>query len=553
MSVTALPAPGRSDGRYRENGVPCPFPVLGDRDRLRGEETVQVTKRPGISNTRYGCARARAADADMVYRVKLSVWLVAATVLAAVLSFATAVRAAPAPESFADLAEQLLPAVVNVSTTQRSGGDTGGLEMPEFPPGSPFEEFFRDFFDRRGERPDGRGRPATSLGSGFIVDPSGYIVTNNHVIEGADEITIILQDDTNLQATLVGTDEKTDLAVLKVETDEPLPSVSFGDSDRMRVGDWVVAIGNPFGLGGTVTAGIISAQQRDINAGPYDDFIQTDASINRGNSGGPMFNLDGEVIGINTAIFSPSGGSVGIGFAIPSKLASNVVNQIVEFGRTRRGWLGVRIQTVTDEIAESLGLEDTQGALVASVTEGGPAEDAGIEPGDVILRFNDRPVTEMRRLPRLVAETPVNRRVNVQVWRRGGMVTVGVTLGELEAAEDAGLLASLTDPGEPQVEKESLDELGLGLSGLTEALEREYGIDSGTDGVVITEVAPGSPADEKGLRPGEVILEVGQEKVTQPNQVARMVEEAREAGRRSVLLLIDRDGDLRFVALSVSS
>ncbi len=513
-----------------------------------------MTIRPGISDNRCGCAKARTVDSDVVYRIKISVWLVAATLVAAILSFATAVRAAPAPESFADLAERLLPAVVNVSTTQRVDGIEGVPDMPEFPPGSPFEEFFKDFFERRGERPDGsRGRPATSLGSGFIVDSSGYIVTNNHVIEGADEITIILQDDTNLEATLIGVDEKTDLAVLKVEPDSPLPSVDFGNSDAMRVGDWVVAIGNPFGLGGTVTAGIISAQQRDINAGPYDDFIQTDASINRGNSGGPMFNLDGDVIGINTAIFSPSGGSVGIGFAIPSKLASNVVNQIIEFGRTRRGWLGVRIQTVTDEIAESLGLDDNQGALVASVTEGGPAEDAGIEPGDVILRFNDRPVTEMRRLPRLVADTPVNNQVDVLVWRRGAPVTLGVTLGELEAAEDAGLLASLsTSPSDPPVDTESLHELGLGLSGLTDELVREYGIQGGTKGVVITEVTPSGLADEKGLRPGEVILEVGQEPVDSPSDVARMVEEARESGRRSVLLLIDRDGDLRFVALSVA-
>ena len=511
-----------------------------------------MTERPGLAHYRRGCAKACTVDSDVAYRIKISVWLIAATLVGAILSLASAVRAAPAPESFADLAERLLPAVVNVSTTQRVGGTGGNVEMPEFPPGSPFEEFFRDFFDRRGEQPGNRGRPATSLGSGFIVDSTGYIVTNNHVIEGADEITIILQDDTNLEATLVGTDEKTDLAVLKVESPTPLPSVEFGDSDDMRVGDWVVAIGNPFGLGGTVTAGIISAQKRDINAGPYDDFIQTDASINRGNSGGPMFNLDGEVIGINTAIFSPSGGSVGIGFAIPARLASNVVNQIIEYGRTRRGWLGVRIQTVTEEIAESLGLNDTQGALVASVTEGGPAAAAGIEPGDVILSFNDRPVTEMRRLPRLVADTPVNNRVDVEVWRRGSLVTVGVTLGELEAAEDAGLLASLTDPGEPPVEEQNLDELGLSLSGLTEALEREYGIDPSTEGVVITEVTPDSPAEEKGLNPGEVILEVGQEKVESPADVSRMVEEAREAGRRSVLLLIDRDGDLRFVALSVT-
>ncbi|NNG03268.1 MAG: DegQ family serine endoprotease [Inquilinus sp.] len=507
-----------------------------------------------VPPTRRPCAQARAADADLAQRVKLSVWLIAATLVAAILSLASVARAAPAPDSFADLAERLLPAVVNVSTSQRmtTAQRGGSPELPQFPPGSPFEEFFKDFFDRREDERGQPGRQATSLGSGFIVDPSGYVVTNNHVIEGADEITIILQDDTNLIAELVGVDEKTDIAVLKVEPTRPLPSVRFGDSDDMRVGDWVIAIGNPFGLGGTVTAGIISAQQRNINSGPYDDFIQTDASINRGNSGGPMFDLQGDVIGINTAIYSPSGGSVGIGFAIPSKLAENVVNQIIEFGRTRRGWLGVRIQSVTEEIAENLGLQDTQGALVASVNEGGPAADGGVEPGDVILRFNNRPVTEMRRLPRLVAETPVNQRVAVQVWRKGRMETLRVTLGELEAAEEAGLLAGLTEPGEPVPESQDLDELGLSLSGLNDDLLRQYGITPGTEGVVVTEVVPGSPAEEKGLRPGEVIIEIGQEKVTSAADVARMVEEAREAGRRSVLLLIDRDGDLRFVALSVT-
>ncbi|MEE8270419.1 MAG: DegQ family serine endoprotease [Alphaproteobacteria bacterium] len=490
--------------------------------------------------------------ADNPRWIKVSVWLMAATLVAAVLSLASIARASTAPDSFADLAEQLLPAVVNISTTQ-TVGDRGGAgpDIPQFPPGSPFEDFFKDFFDRRNEGREGQPRRSTSLGSGFIVDSSGYIVTNNHVIEGADEITIFLHDDTNLRAELIGTDERTDIAVLKVEPTSPLPAVSFGNSERMRVGDWVMAIGNPFGLGGTVTAGIISARQRDINAGPYDDFIQTDASINRGNSGGPMFNLDGEVIGINTAIFSPSGGSVGIGFAIPSALARNVVEQIIEFGRTRRGWLGVRIQTVTDEIAESLGLDDAQGALVASVTEKGPAADAGIEAGDVILRFDNGPVTEMRRLPRLVAETSVNKEVDVVVWRRGALVTLQVTLGELEVAEEAGLLAAAASPTDVAPEKQELENLGLTLSGLTDELTREYGLDANAEGVVITKVVPGSVAEEKGLSAGEVILEVGQESVVNPDDVVRMVQEARDAGRRSVLLLIDRDGDLRFVALSI--
>ncbi|MEM1398685.1 MAG: Do family serine endopeptidase, partial [Pseudomonadota bacterium] len=324
-----------------------------------------------------------------------------------------------APDSFADLAERLLPAVVNISTTQR-GPQREGPEVPQFPEGSPFEEFFRDFLERQ-ERNGQPQRRANSLGSGFIVAEEGIVVTNFHVIEGADEITVILQDDTNLKAEVIGRDEKTDIAVLKVEPDEPLPSVPWGDSNAMRVGDWVVAIGNPFGLGGTVTAGIVSARQRDINAGPYIDYLQTDASINRGNSGGPMFNLDGEVIGINTAIYSPSGGSVGIGFAIPSTQASVIVDQLLEFGRTRRGWLGVRIQQVTDEIAESLDLDGARGALVASVTPTGPAEEAGITQGDVIVQFDGKDVTTSRTLPRIVAETQVGKAVSVQVWRRGDM------------------------------------------------------------------------------------------------------------------------------------
>ncbi len=459
--------------------------------------------------------------------------------------------AAPAPDSFADLAQELLPAVVNISTTQtveRRRFD--GPEIPEFPPGSPFEEFFREFFERRSDGPT-TPRRATSLGSGFVIDASGFVVTNLHVIDGADEIKVILQDDTSLDATLVGSDDKTDIAVLRVDNDRPLPALRWGESGDMRVGDWVVAIGNPFGLGGTVTAGIISARARDINAGPYDDFLQTDASINRGNSGGPMFNLDGEVIGINTAIFSPSGGSVGIGFAIPSALARTVVDQIIEFGRTRRGWLGVRIQTVTDEIAESLALPEARGALVASVTEGGPAEQAGIEAGDVILSFDERPVEEMRRLPRLVAETAVDRRVTVQVWRGGEQRSVNVTLGELEEAEAQGLLAALPGDAGPSGEGE-VDTLGLTLSGVTEDLRQRFGLGDDSAGVLITGVQSNSAAGRKGLQAGELILEVGQEPVSSPQDVSRMVQAAREAGRQSVLLLIEREGDLRFVALSIA-
>ena len=461
---------------------------------------------------------------------------------------------AGAPASFADLVDRLMPAVVNISTTQSVGGESvPGLDVPQFPPGSPFQEFFDEFFDRQQREPS---RRATSLGSGFIIDPEGFVVTNFHVIEGADEITVVLADDTNLTAELVGRDERTDIAVLKVETDEPLPFVTWGDSSAMRVGDWVVAIGNPFGLGGTVTAGIVSARARDINAGPYDDFIQTDASINRGNSGGPMFDLSGSVIGINTAIFSPSGGSVGIGFAIPSDLARNVAGQIIEFGRTRRGWLGVRIQTVTDEIAEGLGLDTVGGALVASVTPTGPAEDAGIRPGDVIVSFDDEPIEEMRELPRVVAETPVGSTVDVRVIRRGDERTVQVTLGELEVAEEEGLLAALPGTEAPVDDKTDdgvLQQLGLNLAPLSGELRRQYDVSRGTEGVLITDVLRDSPASDEGLQAGEVIVEVDQESVDTPADVAAAVEAAEDAGRSSVLLLISRGGEMRFIALSVSA
>ena len=302
-----------------------------------------------------------------------------------------------APDSFADLAERLLPAVVNISSSQivqaRGDGPGMGPEVPMFPPGSPFEQFFKDFLNRN-RPPGGHGdgpqpeHRAQSLGSGFIVDPSGLIVTNNHVIDGADQITVTLQDNTTLKAELIGKDESGDIALLRVKPEKPLQAVSFGDSDAARVGDWVLAIGNPFGLGGSVTAGIVSARNRNIHQGPYDDFIQTDAAINRGNSGGPLFNMDGQVIGINTAIYSPSGGSIGIGFSIPSRMAKTIVAQLKDFGQARRGWLGVKLQQMTPDLAESLGLKEPSGAMVAGVTDGGPAEQAKLRSGDVILKFD---------------------------------------------------------------------------------------------------------------------------------------------------------------------
>lgn len=458
------------------------------------------------------------------------------------------------PASFADLADELLPAVVNISSTQSElprDRDEGLEALPQFPPGSPFEDFFEEFLDRRDDiYPQ---VPPTSLGSGFIIDAENkYIVTNNHVVRDADKVQVTFHDDTTLEAEVIGRDEKLDLAVLQVDTDKSLRAVSFGDSEVLRVGDWVLAIGNPFGLGGTVTAGIVSAQQRNINAGPYDDFIQTDASINRGNSGGPMFNLDGEVIGINTAIFSPSGGSVGIGFAIPAHLAQPVINQLITYGRTRRGWLGVRIQTVTDEIAESLGMEEAKGALVASITPDGPADEAGLEAGDIILRFNNEPVDEMRQLPRLVAETNVSSEVSVTYLRDGQTQETRVTLGELEKAEEEGLLSEEEGAKGPTRDNEmEMEKLGLTVTPLSEGLREDMRLDSSVDGVMISDVSRGSEAAAKGLVPGDVIVEVNQKDVKTPQDLQVQVEEAVSAGRKSVLLLVNREGTVRFVALKL--
>jgi len=459
-------------------------------------------------------------------------------------------QARGAPESFADLAEKLLPAVVNISASQTviSNGEPESESEDGGPaPGQDFEEFFKDFFERRGRPPEQRRRGG-SQGSGFIVSTEGYIVTNHHVIDGADEVSVRLHDGVTLKATVVGSDEKTDLALLKIEAPDNIVAVDWGDSDETRIGDWVVAIGNPFGLGGTVTAGIVSARQRDISAGPYDDFIQTDAAINRGNSGGPMFNLDGDVIGVNTAIYSPSGGSVGIGFAIPSTLARNIVKQLREFGEVKRGWLGVHIQTVTEELAEGLRLNNSQGALVASVTEGGPAEKAGILQGDVILKFDGRVVPDMRKLPRMVAETPIGESVDVVVWRRGKEKTVKVDLGLLEDEPQTAAIPK-EEPKSNDADSAEIPDLGLSLGQITEALRQQYDLGDKTGGVVITTVEQGGTAAEKGLRAGDVIVEVDQEEVASPAAVLEKVENAREEGYRVVTLLVYRQGDFQWVAV----
>ena len=462
---------------------------------------------------------------------------------------ATTTNAKSAPESFADLAEKLLPSVVNISTTQTVEAGKGP-EIPQLPPGSPFEDFFKEFFDRNGQQQ--RPRRATSLGSGFIISEDGYVVTNNHVIQGADEITVILSDDKRLKAKLIGRDPKTDLAVLKVESEVPLKAVKFGNSDKSRVGDWVVAIGNPFGLGGTVTAGIISARGRDINSGPYDDFLQTDASINRGNSGGPMFNIDGEVIGVNTAIYSPSGGgSVGIGFAIPSTTVAPVIRQLQKNGEVKRGWLGVHIQQVTLEIAESLGLKETEGALVASVIEDGPAAKSKIKAGDVILMFNGKRIREMRMLPRIVADTEVEKAVDVEVWRGGKMMTLRVKVGELEGEK---VVASKSIKKKmDKKDQQEIEELGIRISSITDTLREQFKLDEKSKGVVIVKVNEGSSAAEKGLKIGDLIVEIGQEEVSASEDVVRKIKESKKKGRKSVLLLLDGQSGLRFVAIRIEN
>ncbi len=470
-------------------------------------------------------------------------WLLGAAALFTallILAWSSAVQARSAPDSFADLAERLLPTVVNIQTSQMIEG--GQAEQ--------FEEFFKEFFERRGEggEPPPQRRRGSSLGSGFIIDPSGFIVTNHHVIADADEVEVVLADGTSLEATIVGSDKDTDLALLKVEADHALPATTWGDSDQTRIGDWVVAIGNPFGLGGTVTAGIVSARQRDINAGRYDNFIQTDAAINKGNSGGPMFNLDGEVIGINTAIFSPSGGSVGIGFATPSSMARNIIAQLRDTGEVRRGWLGVRIQNVTDELAEGLRLDRPRGALVAAVTEDGPAEVAGIEQGDVILEFNGREVPEMRRLPAMVAETAVGSTVDVTIWRKNAEKKLRVTIGELEPEQVATAPATQTPK---EAKPKEMESLGLALGEITPELRSRFSLDEAAKGVVITEVKEGSSGAEKGLKPGDVIVEVDQEEVSTPADVVEKVERAKSEGYRVVTLLVFRQGDFQWVAVRI--
>ena len=458
-------------------------------------------------------------------------------------------------ESLADLAEQVSDAVVNISAAQTSDEKKPVAEAPNLPNGTPLDDLFNEFFKRRqgqnGAPPDvPQSRKSSSLGSGFVIDSSGIIITNNHVIADANDITVIFTDGQKLKAELLGKDSKVDVAVLRVKPEKPLKAVKFGDSEKMRVGDPVMAVGNPFGLGGTVTAGIVSARNRNIDSGPYDNYIQTDASINKGNSGGPLFNMAGEVIGINTAILSPTGGSIGLGFATPAATVQPIIEQLKNFGETRRGWLGVRIQNVDDAIAESLGLGSARGALVAGITAGGPAEPSGIKTGDVIIKFDGKDVKDSRDLPKLVAATAVGKAVSVIVMRGGKEMTLSVTLGRLEDGEK---LASLgdgkgADPAKPIVQKV----LGMEFSSLSDELRKKYKIKDTVKGVVVTAVDANSAASEKRVLPGEVIVEINQDPVASGADIAKKVKALKDAGKKSALMLVATPlGEVRFVALSI--
>ncbi|HWK39858.1 MAG TPA: Do family serine endopeptidase [Hyphomicrobium sp.] len=496
-------------------------------------------------------ARGRAigilARGSRAARTMLPALAAAALMAEALLGASPATAQKRGPQSVAPVAEELIEAVVNISTSQAIKGPQG-LPLPSVPKGSPYHEYFDEFFDNRNGR-SAQDRMVSSLGSGFIVDgKEGIIVTNNHVIDGAEEIQVNLHDGSKLKAEVLGKDTKTDIAVLKVTPKVPLKAVKFGSSAAIRVGDWVMAIGNPFGLGGSVTVGIISAKARNINSGPYDDYLQTDASINKGNSGGPLFNMDGEVVGVNTAIISPTGGSIGIGFAVPADTVAPVVQQLTQFREVRRGWLGVKIQSVSEEIAGSLGIPENAGALVAAITPDGPAQKGGLQAGDIILRFDNEDVSSMRSLPRLVARAPIDKMVPVEVLRNGQRQTLQVTVGQL--SEDEDRVAPNGANGKPDENSET-QLLGLGLSSLTDAARQKFDLDKGMKGALVNSVDPKSPV-ANNIRPGDVIVQAANEPVANPKDLVRRMEAAKKANRKTLMLeLEDANGAHRFVSVPV--
>jgi serine protease Do len=498
-------------------------------------------------------ARSQAARTERPVRRNRTAGAVLGAALGAVL-FVMPAFAHPAPSSFAPLIKEVAPAVVNVSTTQKvQGGPMMDMPFQDLPEDSPFRQFFKHFFNGQPGQGDqggqgGRTMVEHSLGSGFIIDPSGYVVTNNHVIGKATEISVTLTSGKSYKAKLVGRDLRTDLALLKISADHPLPAVQWGDSGKAEVGDWVVAVGNPFGLGGTVTAGIISARGRDLHEGPYDSFIQTDAAINRGNSGGPMFNMDGKVIGINSAIYSPNGGSVGIGFAIPSSLAKPVIAQLREHGVVERGWLGVQIQQVTPDVAESLGLKNAAGALVANVTKDSPGKAAGLHQGDVITQFNGHRIKSLRDLTGAVADTKPGSEAPMTVWRHGHEQLMTVKVGkapETNVAQNEGSQA----PASPAADETKVPALGLTLGKLTADARHELGLANDVKGALVTDVDDGGNAADQGIRPGDVLVKVGQDSVSDPKEAARKIARAKEIKQKAVLVLVNRRGNELFVAI----
>jgi serine protease Do len=466
------------------------------------------------------------------------------------LSLAPPPANAGGPPSLAPVATKLLDSVVNISTSQVLKGPQG-IPLPKVPDGSPFQDFFRDFFDNRGGGDDKR---VNSLGSGFIIDASGLVVTNNHVIADADEITLFFSDGTSLKVDkVIGRDAKTDLALLKVTPTKPLTPVKIGNSSAMNVGDWVMAIGNPLGVGVSVTLGIVSAKKRDINAGPYDEFLQTDAAINKGNSGGPLFNMEGELVGINTAIISPTGVSIGLGFAIPSNAAMAIVDQLRKDGEVRRGWIGVNIQPVTEEIAKERNIALGKGAYISQVAPGGPGEKAGVKTGDVIIKFGDEVVAEVRDLPKLVARAAIGGKVPVDVLRDGKTESLTVTVERLidQTAPTPAVAKDKPADAVPDAAVEApLTLSGMTLVPLTDAARKERKIADEVDGVLVLKVEAASAAADKGLQNGDVISEIANEKVTSPAQVKARLDAIQAAGRQSALLLVtDPKGEIRFVAL----
>ncbi|TPW33166.1 Do family serine endopeptidase [Martelella alba] len=497
-----------------------------------------------------------------------------AALLAATAPLTSLAAANPRPESLADvsvadLSEKLLDAVVNISISQQDDSaadesDPDTTPRPKVPEGQPFSDLFKDYFDNHdGER---QKNPISSLGSGFIIDPSGIIVTNNHVIDGATSIEVTLADGTSMPATLLGVDKETDLAVLKVEPEKRLKAVSFGDSRKVRIGQWVLAIGNPFGLGGSVTLGIVSARGRTLD-GPYDNFIQTDAAINKGNSGGPLFDMDGNVIGINTAILSPSGGSIGIGFAVPSELAEKVVRQLIDYGHTRRGWLGLRVMAVSEDLAKSLGDDDPDGVVIASLIEGGPAENGPLRPGDIILRYDGQNVEGVKDLPRFVAESIPGENVPIEIMREGKRMTVrmapalvaGGSSDEMPAADEAESDKDAAPDGQIMPEQTAPETgapdpvsaaYGMTMGLLDDNGRAVHAIDPSVEGVLVTAVEPDSEAAKEGILPGMVISEVGQQAVDTPKEVTERLTQLVSEGRRSVSVMVaSPDGTLKVVSL----